>query len=57
MFTKNKRTKNDYDGNGHSLVSEEEVINRTNAVNDASNKGCLGVFFIGILLSSLIAFL
>ena len=58
VFTKNKRTKNDYDANGHSLVNEEDVIIRTNAVNDASSKGgCLSIVVIGIVLTSLIAFL
>lgn len=58
VFTKNKRTKNDYDANGHSLVNEEDVIKRTNAVNDASSKGgCLSIIVIGIVLTSLIAFL
>ena len=57
VFTKNKRTKDDYDGKGHSLVSEEDVNGRINAVNNASNKGCLGIVVIGIVLSSLIAFL
>lgn len=58
VFTKNKRTKDDYDENGHPLISEEVVINRTNVVNDTSNKGgCLGVVVISIVLTSLIAFL
>ena len=59
VFTKNKRTKDDYDGNGHSVVSEKEVVNRTSLEqNDSSKKGgCLGVIIIGIVLSSLIAFI
>lgn len=59
VFTKNKRTKSDYDGNGRSLVSEKEVISRSaNISSSSSNKGgCLGIVVIGIVLTSLIAFL
>ena len=59
VFTKNKRTKDDYDGNGHSLVSEKEVISRSTDVSNSSSKkgGCLGLFIIGIVLTSIIAFL
>lgn len=59
VFTKNKRTKDDYDGNGHSLVSEKEVISRSADVSNSSSKkgGCLGLFIIGIVLTSIIAFL
>lgn len=59
VFTKNKRTKDDYDGNGHSLVSEKEVISRSTDVSNNSSKkgGCLGLFIIGIVLTSIIAFL
>ena len=57
VFTKNKRTLDDYDGNGQSLVNENDVIKRNNAVNNASSKsGCLGIVIIGIVLTSLIAF-
>ena len=58
VFTKNKRTKDDYDGNGQSLVNENDVIKRTNVLNNAYGKsGCLGIVIIGIVLTSLIAFL
>lgn len=59
VFTKNKRTKDDYDGNGHSLVSEKEVISRSADVSNSSSKkgGCLGLLIIGIVLTSIIAFL
>jgi len=58
VFTKNKRTKDDYDGNGQSLVNENDVIKRTNVLNNAYSKsGCLGIVIIGIVLTSLIAFL
>ena len=57
VFTKNKRTKGDYGGNGHSVVSEEEVVNRTsNIANDSSKRGgCLGVMLFGLLLISIIS--
>jgi hypothetical protein len=59
VFTKNKRTKEDYDGKGHSLVSEEEVVNRQTGKDDETTKkgGSLSIFIIGIILSSLIAFI
>ena len=59
VFTKNRRNKDDYDENGHSMVSEREVANRLSLEeNDSSKKsGCLGVIIIGIVLSSLIAFI
>ena len=58
VFTKNKRTKDDYYGNGQSLVNENDVIKRTNVLNNAYSKsGCLGIVIIGIVLTSLIAFL
>ena len=59
VFTKNKRTKDDYDGNGHSLVSEKEEISRSADVSNSSSKkgGCLGLFIIGIVFTSIIAFL
>lgn len=59
VFTKNKSTKDDYDGNGHSLVSEKEVISRSADVSNSSSKkgGCLGLLIIGIVLTSIIAFL
>ena len=59
VFTKNKRNKDDYDENGHSMVSEREVANRLSLEENNSSKksGCLGVIIIGIVLSSLIAFI
>ena len=59
VFTKNKRTRADYDGNGHAIVSEKEIVNcSTDIVDDSSKKnGCLSIFVIGIVLSSLIAFI
>lgn len=57
VFTKNKRTKDDYDGNGHSVVSEKEVVNRTSLEQNNSSKkgGCLGIMILGLLLISIIA--
>lgn len=40
VFTKNKRTRNDYDKNGHAVVSEKN--------------GCLGIVLLGLLLTSII---
>lgn len=59
VFTKNRRNKDDYDENGHSMVSEREVANRLSLEENNSSKksGCLGVIIIGIVLSSLIAFI
>ncbi|MBR5706119.1 MAG: hypothetical protein IKX55_00940 [Bacteroidaceae bacterium] len=59
VFTKNRRNKDDYDENGHSMVSEREVANRLSLEENKSSKksGCLGVIIIGIVLSSLIAFI
>lgn len=59
VFTKNKRTRGDYDGSGHSIVCEKDVINRSlNAEKDTPKRsGCLGVVFICIVLSSLVALL
>ena len=46
VFTKNKRTKADYDAKGNSIVSEVDVVNRN---GKSSRNGCLGVF-VGIIL-------
>ena len=58
VFTKIKRSKNDYDGNGHSLVSEKEAIRRPADVSkQSSNKGgCLGIVLFGLLILSIIVF-
>ena len=58
VFTKNKRTKDDYDGNGHSLVSEKEVISRSAEVSNSSSRkgGCLGIVLVGLLVLSIILF-
>lgn len=56
VFTKNKRTKEDYDANGNSVRSESEIVNRDSYASSNStnvNKGgCLGVFIILLILSS-----
>jgi hypothetical protein len=57
VFTNNKRTKEDYGENGHSLISEKEAVNRNNAVNYAYNKGgCLCMVLAGLLVLSFLAF-
>ena len=57
VFTKNKRTKEDYDGNGHSLVSEEDIIHRTSikGSNSSQRGGCMGMILLGLLLISIMA--
>ncbi len=58
VFTKNKRTKGDYDGNGSSMVTEKEVLSRTaDAPSNSSRKrGCLGIIIAGLVVVSIIAF-
>lgn len=56
VFTKNKRTREDYDANGNSIRSESEVVNRdsytpSNSTN-VNKDGCLGIFIILLILSS-----
>ena len=47
VFTKNKRTKDDYDNEGHSMVSEAEVIRRSSERKTSSGKGgCLSVVVV-----------
>lgn len=57
VFTKIKRNKEDYDGNGRSMVSEEDVVNRMSLEHNVSPKksGCLGIMLLGLLLISIIA--
>lgn len=57
VFTKIKRNKEDYDGNGCSMVSEEDVVNRMSLEHNVSPKksGCLGIMLLGLLLISIIA--
>ena len=60
VFTKNKRTKDDYDENGHSMVSEEDVVRRLSSGgnNTSSTKGgCMGIMLFGLLLISFFAIL
>ena len=59
VFTKNRRTMDDYDESGHSVASEKDVVNRVSLERGGSSKknGCLGVIAIGIILSLLIAFI
>lgn len=50
VFTKNRRTKEDYDEDGKPLYSEEDIVKRNN--QPTSNKaGCLGVIILAIILS------
>jgi hypothetical protein len=56
VFTKNKRTRDDYDTNGNPSRSESEIVNRdsytpSNSTN-VNKGGCLGIFIILLILSS-----
>jgi len=60
VFTKNRRTKEDYDENGKPVINEENVVKHLSSdiKNTGSAKGgCLGIIIIGIVLFSLIAFM
>jgi len=51
VFTKNKRSKDDYDEKGNSVVSEVEVIKRSSERKTSSDKGgCLGVVAMFIIM-------
>ena len=56
VFTKNKRTKDDYDENGTPIRSEKEI--RTNntstiGITNTNRSGCLGFFLAVLILISL----
>ena len=50
VFTKNRRTKEDYDEEGNPLYSEEEIVKR-NTQPTSNTSGCLGVIVLAIVLS------
>lgn len=50
VFTKNRRTKEDYDADGKPLYSEEDVVKRNNRPTPPKS-GCLGIIIIAIILS------
>ena len=51
VFTKNKRSKDDYDEKGNSVVSVVEVIKRSSERKTSSDKGgCLGVVAMFIIM-------
>jgi hypothetical protein len=57
VFTKNKRTRDDYDANGKPIRSESEIYKKnytysSESVNSNKN-GCLGVFLIIFVFISL----
>jgi hypothetical protein len=56
VFTKNKRTREDYDANGNSIRSESEIVNRDSYTpsnfTNVNKGGCLGIFIILLILSS-----
>ena len=53
VFTKNKRTKSDYDAKGNSIVSEAEMLKGStgNPIAAENNKGCLGIIIIVLLFA------
>ena len=56
VFTKNKRTKEDYDENGNPLRSEKEIRNDNNStigITNTNRSGCLGFFLTVLILISL----
>lgn len=57
VFTQNKRSRDDYDGNGHAVVSEEDIVKRMSFDgNNNSKGGCLSIIIIGLVFSLLITF-
>ena len=61
VFTKNKRSKEDYDANGNSIRSESEIVNRdsyapSNSTN-VNREGCLGVVALIVFIFGLSTFL
>ena len=59
VFTKKKRTRDDYDANGNPIRSESDYLSQSKTLNIQENKGgCLGVItFILLLLSTIFAFI
>lgn len=51
VFTKNRRTKIDYDTNGNPIVSEAEIMNGNKDIAAKKNNGCLGVIIIVLLFA------
>jgi len=53
VFTKNKRTREDYDAKGNPIVSEVEIVKGSteNSIAAENNKGCLGVIIIVLLFA------
>ena len=55
IFTKKKRTRDDYDTNGNPIRSESDYLSQSKTLNIQENKdGCLGVITFILLLSSTI---
>lgn len=58
VFTKNKRTRNDYDTNGNPLKNESDLLSSNKRpsieVSTRNNGGCLGVLLVFLLVSSFI---
>ena len=58
VFTKNKRTKEDYDANGNPIRSESDFLSSNNQssieISTPNKKGCFGVLLVLLLASSFI---
>lgn len=53
VFTKNRRTKSNYDAKGNPIVSETEIVkgSKGNSIAAEKNNGCLGVIIIVLLFA------
>lgn len=58
VFTKNKRTRDDYDANGNPIRSESDFLSSNNQssieISTPNKKGCFGVLLVLLLASSFI---
>ncbi len=50
VFTKNRRTREDYDEEGKPLYNEEDILKRKNQSTN-KNSGCMGIIILAIILS------
>lgn len=62
VFTKNRRTRDDYDAKGNSIVSEAEVLSRRHEDTPSENKkssntGCLSLILLTLIFTSMMIFM
>lgn len=50
VFTKNRRTREDYDEEGKPLYNEEDILKRKNQPTN-NKSGCMGIIILAIILS------